>query len=466
MIGFLPSEVDGELLWSTLSRAADSSGGFVSAVLSEHPRLLNPRMPGALAKLESVVEDDGWTVEAIFENRTLYSYFKKLPEDFFDTIKGAAFRTDGHSPSYLLQNLLGSIKNLHQFQVCPMCIEGAQHEFGFAYLRREHQLPGVRYCSLHNCWLRSFNVENSRGLGFSSLTPDSGIVNVPRIDAELAKYVAYRSDRILHGQSPIRDKKRLMTQLIELKWVSDRGALISNRLLNNWVSKYSAIADELSVNASFDRQWIKQLVNSLNNENHAVHPLWHLLLEKLVLDATLEDPQFLLFGDRRGGLLDCPNPLCTDRSRVYLGQNHQCPMCNYTIWVSRKRVAVGKILDRGEVWRRELKRLLDDETPLKIIAKKLGASPLNIKREAAELGFKARWKKPVERIEVKPSVKKLLSYRQEWTALRAEQPCLGRKALRGKAPVAWKWLYRNDRSWLEAHSPVARNRWGEPIELI
>ena len=44
--------------------------------------------------------------------------------------------------------------------------------------------------------------------------------------------------------------------------------------------------------------------------------------------------------------------------------------------------------------------------------------------------------------------------RRRWEAVNRENPGIGVKLVRAMEPPAYAWLYRNDRLWLQAHSPL------------
>ncbi|MFD1626631.1 TnsD family Tn7-like transposition protein [Azospirillum griseum] len=48
--------------------------------------------------------------------------------------------------------------------------------------------------------------------------------------------------------------------------------------------------------------------------------------------------------------------------------------------------------------------------------------------------------------------------RERWLELQRREPQLGRKALARRLPAEHTWLYRHDRAWLDAHSPLSRLR--------
>ena len=359
-------------------------------------------------------------------------------------------------PSRYVNNLVGKTLHLERLAVCPDCFAENKAKFGFGYIQREHQLPGVIWCAEHDRWLYIY-ADSPQQLSVESINLHALHKPETTLSSSLALRIAQQSKKVLEKEKPEISPVSLKSMMVDLGWISPNGTLIDNRLLEQWSKTYpEELMVQLGAQFSLNRQHLKNLVTGVLNGDTPVHPLWKIMLESLVIGSAAADPQFDLFGDRRGDYMLCPNPLCELKQAVRLGHDQICPNCSYHWWVSRKRAVLGKVIDRGPVWKRELKRLLDDQTPLKKIAKALKASPENIKREALELGYAAIWKKPKQRHEYTTSVLDIKAARGEWQQVIKSNTELSRKELRAVAPALWKWLYRNDRAWLEQNQPPAR----------
>ncbi len=123
--------------------------------------------------------------------------------------------------------------------------------------------------------------------------------------------------------------------------------------------------------------------------------------------------------------------------------------------------------DPGPEWDRHLTALvLDPDVPLQAIAQRLGTTTRTVQRRALRLGvWRDTWQKgragaePTGRAERARSIRQA-RYRAEWRRLVGwARTCgCGAGELRRRAPAAYGWLYRNDRAWLRAETPVATRR--------
>ena len=456
MIGFVPKLAPGELLWSALARACDASGEITRLMLRGRPYVSTYLFPRGLTLLSDLSGHPDWDPEALINQQSVFPYFLGQSENFDNALTDAIRGVECGYPSRCVNNLVGKTLHFDRLGVCPDCFAESLEKFGFSYVHREHQLPGVICCAKHNSWLH-FSIDPPHRLSVTAIKPHPYPKPETSISKSLALRIAHQSKNILEKQTPEISAENLKSMMVDLGWISPNCTLIDNRLLEQWSKTYpEELMVELGAQFSLNRQHLKNLVSAVLNEDRPVHPLWRILLESLVLCAAASDPQFDLFGDRRGDFMHCPNPLCELKQAVRLGHEQICPNCSYHWWVSRKRAVVGRVIDRGSAWKRELKRLLDEKTPLKKIAKGLKASPENIKREALELGYAAIWKKPKQRHEYTTSVLDIQAARGEWQQFITSDTELSRKELRALAPALWKWLYRNDRAWLEQNQPPAR----------
>jgi len=456
VIGFLPEIAPGELLWSAIARACDASGEVARLMLRDRPYVTSYLFPRGLRLLSEQSCHSEWNLEALITQQSIYPYFLGQDSRFDSALMNAIMGIVNGYPSRCVSNLVGQTLHHERLTVCLECLAENKEKFGFGYIQREHQLPGVICCAKHDHWLYTYH-ERPHCLSLESVKLDALEKPDTKLSRPLAIRIAQQSKKILEKHKTEVSTQSLKSMMVDLGWISPNCTLIDNRLLERWGDSYpEALMVELGARFTLNRQHLKNFVNAVLNDSSPVHPLWRILLESLVVDAKASDPQFDLFGDRRGDYMCCPNPLCELKQAVRLGHDQVCSNCGYHWWVSRKRAVIGKVIDRGHVWKKELQHLLDEQIPLKKIAKLLKASPENVKREALELGYRTLWKKPKERHDYTPSILDLQASRADWLKVRACYQSLSRKELRAQAPALWKWLYRNDRAWLQQNLPPAR----------
>ncbi len=420
----------------------------------------NLRMPGNLERLTELTEWAGWTTDSIINEMTIYPYYRTVSGNFYDSLLETAKTGAGSTPSKLATNLTGKIIRQKSIVFCQECRADAFNEHGFLYLKREHYLPGVYVCASHERPLTISMISDESTLSLQGLGDDVGGKLEGILDSEFALFLARKSKLLLNydeekSRKEARDNRlKIKRGIEELGWLSASGRLIDGRLFEAWSRECNQeFLGSLGVKCSRLQPWLKKVVEGGINNRFLVHPIWMLILEWLVLKETAQDPQFALFRYIKGDIMKCPNPICGREMSVVLGQMKQCDRCGYTFKVSKKRAVISEIIDRGERWRKHLSTLLQEEAPLKKIAAELGASPITIKREALKLGFKARWKTPPDVKEVGVSIARLRSEREKWLVVRQSNPLAGRKELRKLTPITWKWLYRNDRTWLYENYP-------------
>ena len=456
MIGFHPTLHSDELLWSVLARSSDAGGDIVRWQIRDRRKLLNLRAPSQITMLCTGDDNQLRSAEHLASEHTIYPYFANISNTFRDELIHHSLDGSAISARKKINSLVGQLTYQNYVVFCPDCNENSNAELGYIFLRREHYLPGVFTCPHHGMMLRISETVSSRDLTLEGIGKKYREALPEGLDRNMAMYLSIEAQKILATQPQAADFD-IKAACVDLGWISENGTLISNRLLEAWSAQFSDdLLRTLGFRFHMDRQQLKKVVLGAALNTLPVHPLLGTLLKKLILSSTTDDPQFDLFGDRRGDYMHCPNPLCELKQAVRLGHDQTCPNCSYHWWVSRKRAVVGKVIDRGSVWKHGLKRLLDEQTPLKKIAKALKASPENIKREALELGYAAIWKKPKQRHDYSTSVLDIKAARSEWQKVIKSNTELSRKELRAVTPALWKWLYRNDRGWLEQNQPPAR----------
>ena len=122
---------------------------------------------------------------------------------------------------------------------------------------------------------------------------------------------------------------------------------------------------------------------------------------------------------------------------------------------------IGTIKNYGHVWKRKLTELVNKGNTLTEIAKEMQADRATIKKYAAELELKVPWKlSKVEKKEVNESLEdfetQLNERKTKWLDLQEEYAEKSKTELRRMVPDVYAFLYRNDRDWLNTHSPVKK----------
>ncbi len=184
----VPPYIEGEHIWSYLSRLALSNGfcdtnHFLNRLLLDETdsrwkrfRKMQYDVPTDRLEIISVEGFQEWIAES-----TLYSFmlpFMGLSE------QGNRIRRYAE-PYHLKQSMLYSTAPLvRRLRICPECLKEDQQE-GMIHLHLIHQVPGLEICPIHGCALAEF--EGDHGMELSRLDLYSPVS--PHDDAE--SYAAF-----------------------------------------------------------------------------------------------------------------------------------------------------------------------------------------------------------------------------------------------------------------------------------
>ncbi len=152
-ISYFPKIYPGELFFSAVARMIDHS--------------LSKQEPVIEAYLQSAYNKTHWffprirfdelnnlPAETIIQYHTLFPFFEQIMKS----------EDSGRLRDYMLTNSLNANRvfkkpttNYKILRFCPLCIEYDIQTFGETYWHREHNLPAVSTCTIHNCFLEKWN---------------------------------------------------------------------------------------------------------------------------------------------------------------------------------------------------------------------------------------------------------------------------------------------------------------------
>ncbi|WP_062197405.1 TnsD family Tn7-like transposition protein [Massilibacterium senegalense] len=110
-----------------------------------------------------------------------------------------------------------------------------------------------------------------------------------------------------------------------------------------------------------------------------------------------------------------------------------------------------RIMNFGSIWENELQSLVEENLSYREIARRMNADVGTVIKYAN--GKKSEVKSKVEHYSKKAILEQK---RQIWIKLQQGKPELSKTALRNQEPSTYAFLYRNDREWLNDHSPKLR----------
>jgi transposase-like protein len=229
------------------------------------------------------------------------------------------------------------------------------------------------------------------------------------------------------------------------------------RLRQDFVRYYGEeFLERLQSSLRGDNNWLAAMVRK---HRRSFHPLRHLLLMNF-LGISLEemfyqDEQYKPFGN---GPWICLNPaaehyqqkVITDltvstceKTKEVIG-TFSCS-CGF-VYTRRADESdsnkISRVKKYGEVWKRECLRLANEGLSLREIGRRLHADPMTVKKHIR--GNEERdGQRDLERERD----------RTEWLSLQQQHPNLSKTELRKLNLALYARLYRNDRIWLNNHSP-------------
>ena len=458
-------------------------------------------------------QPDRFTTDSLITEHTLLPFYAPfLPQDRVEQLTRDMCGTNGPGVYMRVGLMASTIPSPQYLQYCPECSKEDKRHFGEMYWHRQHQIPGVLVCHIHNVWLEHSSVQiHNRKTRHQFVAAEEALrlIHSSR-PMEAPSHLFDTLLFIAKGAAWLLQQKEFSPGLESLRTAYTRAlasrdlATYSERirmteLQEAFVAYYPD--NVLSyLHCTLDRQspdnWLARLVRKPDGSQH---PLQHLLLMRF-LGCTPEtffskNSDQPIFGT---GPWPCLNSV-SDHYRQ--PQIEECKIV-YSQYISGKPIGTfscscgfvysrtgpdvsvedqfrfDKIKTFGQVWDAKLQILWNDESiSLRGIARQLRVDSLTIKRHATRIGLsfpRAGGKQPRLRESLQlrlytlqaPETTKVEKYRTAWLATLQEVPSVGVKKLRSKVPGIYTWLYRNDRVWLKAHTPVSAKKAGSQFHRV
>ena len=230
MIAFFPEIYPDELLYSQLARYHNRSGYaryvFTVADIYNNEKLVHPSVdfvnrytPDAM---QWITKYEPW--EVIAEQHTMYpAYIRFLPKlRRIDAVNGI-LSCEGNWKNLMCIPLLNESRYI---RYCPECAKADREKYGETYWHREHQIPRIRVCPKHRCFLEDSEIAIS-----SKTTPPlhDAENNVP----ENTEPRVCKSDREIEFTQYVTD---VMHEPIDLENPLSVGKYLHSRLGNEYAS--------------------------------------------------------------------------------------------------------------------------------------------------------------------------------------------------------------------------------------
>lgn len=295
-------------------------------------------------------------------------------------------------------------------------------------------------------------------------------------DKELYLYVAKCIDNIFNGVlnddiSVIREKYQ--SKLYEKGYIVNTKLSIKN-LCNDFNSFYSkAFLDSFDsyISSSKDMVWMRYLISDKDCKVHVTHPIRHILFI-IFLFGTLEEfisykaKNFRDFGE---GPWICINNLCKDynkaviknikivRRKKKITAQFQCPTCGLKYCKDTENInSIRAIIDRGWLWRRELKKLYKQNLTLVDMSRRLSCEVRCVKNNIEKLGLNGSKAKEDKRKKV-VNREKLNDYKKVILEFIRSKPNCNRSELYDNFPNEMIYIKLHATKWFEKKLPKNSN---------
>ena len=486
MLLFFPTPYPDELLYSIAARYhRRSCNGSVKATVKD---LFGSATACAVIDLPNRLERLSRQLpigtcnsadKVINEHTLLPLYRPFLPQDrlikIIHWMKGSNCGNRIHGAVGAMSSGIPLLSNLRW---CPVCVDSDEQEFGEPFWHRAHQVMGVLVCQKHGVGLceNSELLVSERNKHYFHMVPKGAAQEQPAAipDRSLPKFMQIArsiSWLLTTHDIPVLDLQALRDQYLHYLKKADlatySGRIAQTELAERFTAYYGA--DFLTLTHSLlpsdvSTTWLSSLVRK---PRKVTHPLRHLLLIHF-LGVDVADFFYRSTSTSHpfgAGPWPCLNPAASHYrklvvSKCYLSRNtsNGKPVGNFYCSCGfnyartgpdlepKDRFRRGRIISFGPTWERELRRLIvQKKLSLRKAARLLGVDTNTVKAHLSPVFSEVN--EPM----VNPAGEELEVHRSKWLGLCAENPLLGRKALRILAPAEYAWLYRHDREWLSLH---------------
>jgi hypothetical protein len=456
MLNYLVKIFQEECVYSIKSRLIrDNLGGYSSYLGKFMQRVSSVDFPTHLTEFyEETKHIIPWSIENILNNHTNY----KAISPFLTTEKQLALFDLMTSSSKNLQINLGintSTLTRSDFpKFCPICSKSDLLTFGEAIFYRIHQVPNIRVCPDHNCFIHEYRPSTNELSGFRyfCLTDQIVIESEVRLNqCETLRKISIRFKELLKLESDINFKEKNYKNIIESKGYLKNNKLLRTELIDEFQKYYKNVKDEyLQSRIKESYHWLGGIVI---NPKTIFNPFQYLLLDQFVgdMDNRAKAKDFHPFGK---GPWVCINKVCDHYMKLVitdfvLESNKEnksiglfkcsCGMQYSKSFIKTKSGLKEKIRVRnwGEQWKTELSLYLEKEHTISYMAKKLGTHISTLKKIISR----------------KPKAKYITAElinakRTEWKECLSKYPTKQYSQSRVDHPNLYAWLLRYDYVWL------------------
>ncbi|HEX8513686.1 MAG TPA: TnsD family Tn7-like transposition protein [Allosphingosinicella sp.] len=417
-IGYVPSEMPDELLYSLLARLRRHRGVQADAepmrdLFGRRHAIASIDLPAGLGGLAGRLPlERGLDVQSIVDRLTLFPFFTAFQDSAVRSEVRAAMAVSTAGIHVRLGIAAFRIAPVRELRFCLECFRSMQASAGERWWKRSHQLPGVLVCPEHGTVLRRSGIvsDGRRRHGFVAADEVVEAESAPAVcrlvgdhQAQRLRELAVAAFNLLErppaAASPLniaavyRDRLAEVGLMRSACKVDQAGLEVA--LTGHWGEVLSIVPGLVSA-SRLRGDWLASLVR---RRPRAAHPICHLLLS-LLLESRAK-----VVGPFGRGPWDCRNPLSGHFGRPVIERvsvrrdgntrygDFRCD-CGYVY--TRAIGPGGKLgLPRyrsfGPLLPSEIRRAVAAGEGLRATSKRVGLDPKTLVREARMSGIEIPW---------------------------------------------------------------------------
>lgn len=487
LLTWFPQLYEDELLYSWFARYHLQSGNLspkqtMAEIFGNKCTIAVPDLPTKINHFhQNLSHFNIPSVKDLIHSHTLFRYYTT-----FSTKKNKKFvfnsMATGNKPQsihLMLGIMASSLKDNTYFKYCKKCYLEDIKRLGEPYWKRSHQVPGVLICSKHNELLLDSNLKTRANnkhefVSASLIVVDQDFkLSIKEKNMSHAKTLTHQMEKMLNRDFNF-TPKGLQTSyhflLNQKGLLSVNGHVYQRLLAEQFINYYGTEFLELmqsTVDIENSSCWLKAITRK---HRKSFHPIRHLLFinflgENIDTFYKYSTTTISPFGK---GPFYCLNPaaehykakviseviitMCSDTKKPV--GTFQCD-CGFIY--SRRGpdskpkdlFKIGTVKQYGFIWQKKLNELLKQKFSYTNISKILDCNISTVRKYSQKSAIKNKHlPEKGDKLELIKSQK-----RKNWLELLEERPSLSITKLREHCPNLYMWLYKNDKEWLEGHSP-------------
>ncbi|MCY9697587.1 TnsD family Tn7-like transposition protein [Paenibacillus alginolyticus] len=432
------------------------------------------------------------TVDEVIEKCTLFPFYRPFLSESQAAEVYKLMMGDGGSATHLTSGIMPSVvRNSDSLRLCPVCLTDDIQNNGEPYWHREHQLPGMIICSIHEIELITECNECAEPFSHSRTT--KGVIVCPlfcRNGHDLStRCVDKVDDHLLQisrgitdlfqlsqiGKVPSNIRELYLVKLSQLNLCTVNKSIRQKELHSKFLAMFTIdILNKLGVpKPTGQHSWLSRI---FRKPRFSFHPLLHTLVIQFLwggIKLLPSNAKNLPFGI---GPWPCLNRMtshygeltikdikitqCSDTKRPV--GSFKCKQCGFHYSrrgpdiVTNDIFTYGRVKDFGQVWRDKADNLLEKGGSIRSIARELHVDSktvnLYIKKRHTEIAAVESSEQELRRNRFMKSIK--------------DSDMENYDDLKHRNSKDYRWLYKNDREWLKKLLPARPKRLVHQISRV